>query len=163
ADANPQSDLARLLPQFKRWYAQAGTPHLRASGSYDAVARSYTLSFTQSCAPTQGQADKQPFVIPVSLGLLTQDGQPLPLQLDAAFKELVLTLPGETYLAEQLDSVDPQRVHAVREAMREQMALALAQDWAWAYDSHKDTGAYKPDALSSGRRALAGMALAQLC
>ena len=26
ADANPDSELARLLPQFKRWYAQAGTP-----------------------------------------------------------------------------------------------------------------------------------------
>ena len=38
--------------------------------------------------------------------------------LDAAFKELVLTLPSETYIAEQLDVVDPQRIHAVREAMR---------------------------------------------
>jgi aminopeptidase N len=42
--------------------------------------------------------------------------------LDAAFKELVLTLPSETYIAEQLDVVDPQRIHAVREAMREQLA-----------------------------------------
>ncbi len=39
-------------------------------------------------------------------------------QLDAAFKELVLTLPSESYIAEQLDSVDPQRIHSVREAMR---------------------------------------------
>jgi aminopeptidase N len=46
--------------------------------------------------------------------------------LDAAFKELVLTLPSETYIAEQLDIVDPQRIHAVREAMREQLARALA-------------------------------------
>src|SRR5690606_33571220 len=38
-------------------------------------------------------------------------------QLDAAFKELALTLPSETYIAEQLEVVDPQRVHAVREAM----------------------------------------------
>jgi aminopeptidase N len=37
-------------------------------------------------------------------------------ELDAAFKELVLTLPAETYIAEQLDVVDPQRIHAVREA-----------------------------------------------
>jgi aminopeptidase N len=29
ADANPDSELARLLPQFKRWYSQAGTPRLR--------------------------------------------------------------------------------------------------------------------------------------
>ena len=30
ADANPASELARTLPQFKRWYAQAGTPRLAA-------------------------------------------------------------------------------------------------------------------------------------
>ena len=30
ADANPQSELARLLPQFKRWYSQAGTPKVTA-------------------------------------------------------------------------------------------------------------------------------------
>ena len=31
ADANPDSPLATQLPQFKRWYSQAGTPHLRAT------------------------------------------------------------------------------------------------------------------------------------
>ena len=44
--------------------------------------------------------------------------------LDPAFKELVLTLPSEIYVAEQLDVVDPQRIHAAREAMREQLAHA---------------------------------------
>jgi len=84
-------------------------------------------------------------------------------QLDASFKELALTLPSETYLAEQLDVVDPQRVHAVREAMREQLARALAADWEWAYEAHKENGAYRPDPVSSGRRALAGLALTHLC
>jgi aminopeptidase N len=37
ADANPDSDLARLLPQFKRWYSQAGTPHVRGEGVYNAA------------------------------------------------------------------------------------------------------------------------------
>jgi len=83
--------------------------------------------------------------------------------LDAAFKELVLTLPSETYIAEQLDVVDPQRIHAVREAMRLQMATALQADWEWAFAVHQDNGGYRPDAVSSGRRALAGMALSQLC
>ena len=275
ADANPGSELARLLPQFKRWYSQAGTPRVAASGNYDAASRSYTLTLSQSCAPTPGQPVKEPFVIPVSLGLLTTDGRSLPLQLDgeaepgpssrtvvlteatqtlrfvnvdaepvpsllrgfsapvvlefdysdtqlltllahdtdpfnrweagqrlalkraltfirssaqpgetrvldaayidamrqvlrhptldAAFKELVLTLPAETYMAEQLDVVDPQRVHAVREAMRQQLALELQHDWQWAYETHHDTGAYRPDAVSSGRRALTGLALTMLC
>ena len=275
ADANPDSDLARLLPQFKRWYSQAGTPRLAAHGVYDAAARSYTLSFVQSCPPTPGQPLKEPFVIPVNLGLLGPDGRELPVQLegeaeamqgtrtlvltrageqvtfvnldaepvpsilrgfsapvilnyeysdaqlltllandpdpfnrweagqrlalraaiqaigapaaggaetplneayieamrsvlrnpalDAAFKELVLTLPSETYISEQLDVVDPQRVHIVREAMRAQLAGALFADWEQAYEQNHDTGAYVPDAVSSGRRALAGMALTHLC
>jgi aminopeptidase N len=83
--------------------------------------------------------------------------------LDAAFKELVLTLPSETYIAEQLDVVDPQRIHAVREAMREQLALALKADWEWAWEQHQDTGGYSPDPISSGRRALSGLALHMLC
>lgn len=274
ADANPASDLARLLPQFKRWYSQAGTPRVKATGSYDAAARTYTLTLSQSCAPTPGQSEKLPFVIPVNLGLLTHEGAALPLQLqgedaagapsrtvvlteasqtlvftgldaapvpsllrdfsapvvldidytdeqlltllandpdafnrweagqrlalrtaihaisgsgpasgdilpaavvdalrgvlrnpalDAAFKELVLTLPSETYIAEQLDVVDPQRIHAVREAMREQLALALKADWEWAWEQNQDTGGYSPDPVSSGRRSLSGMALHMLC
>jgi aminopeptidase N len=274
ADANPGSDLARLLPQFKRWYSQAGTPLVQARGVFDAAARSYTLTLSQRCAPTPGQAVKEPFVIPVALGLLDAHGHELPLQLahwsqaesgtrtfvltqesesftfinidaepvpsilrgfsapvvldmdhsdaqllnllahdtdafnrweagqrlalrralaavradgaltpepldtaylsamrdvlrhpklDAAFKELVLTLPSETYIAEQLDAVDPQRIHAVRETMREQLAEALHDDWAWAFEAHKDNGAYRPDPVSTGRRALAGLALTMLC
>ena len=281
ADANPTSDLARLLPAFKRWYSQAGTPHVHATGNYDAAARTYTLTLTQSCAPTPGQSAKEPFVIPVELGLLSASGAALPLQmadesapgaasrtvvlteptqtltfvhvdaepvpsllrnfsapvvldidytdaqlltllahdadafnrweagqrlalliaintiadsayqasangtfdhkfldadfieamrtvlrnpaLDAAFKELVLTLPSETYIAEQLNVVDPQRIHAVREAMREQLALALQADWEWAWEQNQDTGGYRPDPVSSGRRALSGLALQMLC
>ena len=85
-------------------------------------------------------------------------------ELDAAFKELVLTLPSETYLAEQVEQVDPQRIHAVRESMRLQLALALRPEWEAAWAAHQgSTGAYTPDAQSAGRRALAGLALTQLC
>jgi aminopeptidase N len=275
ADANPQSDLAALLPQFKLWYSQAGTPRLQASGHYDAAAQTYTLTFRQHCPATPGQIDKQPFVIPVRMGLVGPDGLDMALQLageslpgaasrvfvvtqaqqtltfinvatepvpsllrgfsapvvletdysdaqlafllandadpfnrweagqrlmmryaikliadsayptaseglddqvigalrgilrhpglDAAFKELVLALPSETYIAEQLDVVDPQRVHAVREAMRLQLATALADDWRWAYETHQDAGTYRPDPASAGRRGLAGLALGYLC
>jgi aminopeptidase N len=83
--------------------------------------------------------------------------------LDAAFKELVLTLPSETYIAEQLETVDPQGIHAVREGMRQALATALFDDWQAAYEANKDTGGYSPDAVSSGRRALANMALHMLC
>ncbi|HEY1226463.1 MAG TPA: aminopeptidase N C-terminal domain-containing protein, partial [Ramlibacter sp.] len=40
---------------------------------------------------------------------------------------------------------------------------ALVHDWAWAYEQHHENGAYSPDPVSSGRRALAGLALTHLC
>jgi aminopeptidase N len=263
ADANPGSPLAQKLDQFKRWYSQAGTPHVTAEGRFDAAAGIYQLTLSQSCPPTPGQAAKEPFVIPIALGLVGADGrelttgmhvlteasetltfpglaaEPVPSLLrgfsapvvldlaytdeqlltllandsdpfnrweaaqrlataralsyvradgltprdirldsafiealrtvlrhpglDAAFKELVLTLPAETYIAEQMEIVDPQRIHGVREAMREQLATALFADWEWAFEAHQDNGAYRPDPVSSGRRALAGLALTHLC
>ncbi|MBT0569021.1 aminopeptidase N [Curvibacter sp. CHRR-16] len=276
ADANPGSALAQRLEQFKRWYAQSGTPRVQARGFYNAQEQTYTLTLSQHCAPSNDQPSKLPFVIPVRMGLVgAQSGQALGLhldgnshghehllvldqpeqvftftqvseepvasllrgfsapvildmdfsdaqlltllahdsdafnrweaaqrlalrfainsiaatadaasssgqflseefvealravlrnpQLDAAFKELVLTLPSETYIAEQLGVVDPQRIHAVREGMRAQLANALHADWVWAFEAHKDSGAYSPDAHSSGLRALAGLALGYLC
>ena len=277
ADANPKSPLAHLLPQFKRWYSQAGTPRLKAEGIFNNDAQTFTLTLSQSCAATADQAHKEPFVIPVSLGLLDAAGRPLAVQLqgesqsqsvqfsktlvlseatksfvfenvtsaptpsllrnfsapvnldcelteeqwltllandtdafnrweagqrlavqaalrfirgqhnpkteavlgsdylqamrlvlnhpglDSAFKELVLTLPSETYISEQLESVDPQQVHAVREAMKLQLALSLNAEWQTCYELNRVMGAYSPDANSSAKRALSGMALSMLC
>ena len=84
-------------------------------------------------------------------------------QLDAAFKALVLELPDESLLAEQLASVEPQRIHAVREAMLAQLARDLHDDWVWAFEAHQVPGAYSPDPVSAGKRALANQALAMLC
>ena len=83
--------------------------------------------------------------------------------LDAAFKALVLTLPGEGYIAEQLALVDPQRIHAVREQLLDHLAEQLHADWAWAYEQHQVRGGYAPQRTQAGRRALAGRALAMLC
>ncbi|MGM9491789.1 aminopeptidase N [Ideonella sp. YS5] len=82
--------------------------------------------------------------------------------LDPAFKELALTLPTEGYVAEQVNPVDPQRIHAVREALVDDLARKLQADWAWAYESHQVRAGYRPDAEQSGRRALANLALAML-
>ena len=61
--------------------SQAGTPRVKAEGVYNAAERSYTLTLSQSCPATPGQPTKEPFVIPVNLGLLAHDGRELPLQL----------------------------------------------------------------------------------
>lgn len=68
------------LVQFRRWYSQAGTPKLTVVDSYDEGAGTYTLEVSQSCPPTPGQPDKEPFVIPLAMGLLGDAGN-LPLRL----------------------------------------------------------------------------------
>jgi aminopeptidase N len=273
ADANPASELARLLPQFKRWYAQAGTPRVTARGRYDAPSRTYTLGLEQTPTTVATTTAPEPFVIPLALGLVGRDGTamtmrledepesaaassrvivlddarrfftfvdvdqppvlsllrgfsapvilvdglsdadllvllghdsdsfnrweagqrlamhrllasvragdaPPPLDgefvagmrailrdpaLDPAFKELVLTPPSEPYIAEQLTSVDPQRIHRAREAMKNGLAHALRADWEWAFEAHQVKGGYSPDPVSAGRRGLANLALAMLC
>lgn len=62
----------RDLAQFKLWYSQAGTPHLKVSEDWaDGV---YTLTFAQVNPPTPGQPKKDPKVIPISVGLLNPNG-----------------------------------------------------------------------------------------
>ncbi len=100
ADANPGSELTQRLDLFKRWYAQAGTPSVQASGHFDAEARRYTLTLRQSSLPSPGQPSKLPFVIPVTMGLLASDGRELlaerTLVLDSAEQQWVFDDIAET-------------------------------------------------------------------
>lgn len=272
ADANPDSLLAANLAQFKRWYAQPGTPRVNARARHDAASRSYTLALDQHVAAAAGAA-AEPLVIPVRVGLLTPEGRPIALrlegeaapaepvyervlvldaarnfytfvdidaepvpsllrgfsapviltdalgdaelltllqhdsdafnrweagqrmalarllaalregrpptldaafaqamrgvlrepQLDPAFKALLLTLPSESYIAEQLAAVDPPAIHAARRALQLELAQHLRDDWHLAYASHHASGPYSPDAASAGQRALAGLALGMAC
>ena len=83
--------------------------------------------------------------------------------LDPAFKDLALRLPDEAYIAEQVESVDPQRIHLVRETFRNELAARLHKDWAWAFETHQVREGYRPGNPQAGRRALANLALGMLC
>ena len=264
------------LGQFKRWYAQAGTPRVAARGRYDAAARRYVLTLAQSCAPTPGQPEKLPYHIPVALGLVGQDGADLPLRLageaaagigtrvlsltaaeqefvfedvpaapvpsllrgfsapvvldfaygdadlahllahdsdsfnrweagqrlaarlilgaaqaiadattldwpesfaeaarrvldgalagtvDPAFAAEALTLPSEATLAEQMDVVDPDALHAARNGLRCFLAEALAPRLRAAYGQLAPRGPYAPTPAEAGRRALRNLCLGYL-
>jgi aminopeptidase N len=67
------------LKQFRRWYKQSGTPQVDVKSHYDSEAKTYSLTFEQSCPATPGQTHKKPFVIPIKLGLVGLDGEDLPL------------------------------------------------------------------------------------
>ena len=281
ADAN-----GRDLSQFERWYSQAGTPLLQAAADYDAKRKTLTLTLEQSCPATPGQKKKQPFHIPVAVGLLDAQGRDLALtlegekkagattrvleltkakqsfrfinvdqkpvpsllrgfsapvvlqfdysdaelaflmahdsdafnrweagqrlatrrllnltvavqaarqsghvvavdtvlnnlqhdgaladalratlqdeSLDPAFRELVLTLPSETMIAEQMEVIDPHAIHVARQFLRRSLARELREELLAVYRSHQTPGAYSPDAASAGHRALKNVALSYL-
>ncbi|MFZ6816935.1 aminopeptidase N [Undibacterium sp. Ji22W] len=267
ADAN-----GRDLKQFERWYSQAGTPRVRAEASYNADAQTYTLTLSQSCPKTAGQAKKLPFHIPVAVGLIDAEGKDIALQLqnestisttkilelkeaqqsfvftnvsnevtpsilrnfsapvmlecdysdeqlahllahdsdpfcrweagqrlamrrllklvsavqqaealslddlfinalrktlndqdlDPAFRELVLTLPSEVMIAEEMIMADPHSIHTARQFVRATLAQHLKADLLQAYQDNLTPGKYSPDAQAAGKRALKNCALAYL-
>jgi len=68
----------RDFTQFMRWYRQAGTPRVGVKGKYDAVEKTYELTVSQNCPPTPEAAEKEPFHIPMAMGLIGING---PLEL----------------------------------------------------------------------------------
>src|SRR4051794_24535910 len=104
--------------------------------------------------------------------ILEKVGKPSPAFLQAAAKLLAhpdpafaaeaLALPGESFLAEQMDVVDPDRLHASRNAVRLEIAKALKDYLLKAYHALKGKGAYSPDAASTGKRALRNLCLGYL-
>ena len=83
----------RDLSGFRRWYGQAGTPVLRATGSYDPARHSYTLTLHQETPATPGQPVKEAVPIPVRMALLNTQGQHVPLEgVGGGASETVLLL-----------------------------------------------------------------------
>ena len=250
---------------FMTWYRQVGTPRVTAHGSYDVATKRYTLTLTQSCALTPGQAEKSPYLIPVAIGLVGPDGgdvdlggvttkvlnfteprqtfvfdnvnaAPVPSLLrnfsapvvldyayseadlahllahdsdpfnrweagqrlfgdlilrnaarlsrgeathwpasvvaaarkvllstsDSAFIAEVLTLPGEATLAEQMDVVDPEALHAARNGLTRALAIGLEDDLVRTYERLAPVGAYRCDTTEASRRRLRNLCLGYL-
>jgi aminopeptidase N len=81
---------------------------------------------------------------------------------DPAFTAEALVLPAEPYVAEQVEVVDPDAIHAARNALRGAIARALRAPLLATYRALEIRGPYSPDASSAGRRALRNMALGYL-
>jgi len=63
------------LKQFMLWYAQAGTPVVTVTSSYDEKAKKLHLNVKQATPPTPGQKNKKPLHIPFAFGLLDDEGR----------------------------------------------------------------------------------------
>jgi aminopeptidase N len=103
--------------------------------------------------------------------ILERAGEPSPAFLEAcarvleasaadpAFAAEALSLPAESFLAEQMHVVDPDALHAARNALRRRIAEALRAPLLQAYRANETKGPYSPDAASAGRRALRSLCL----
>ncbi len=65
-------------------------------------------------------------------------------------------------MAEQLDVVNPLAIHLARQFMRADLGARLRSELLAQYDANQTPGAYSPDAVSAGKRALKNLALAYL-
>jgi aminopeptidase N len=96
ADANGAD-----LSQFMRWYAQAGTPELAVTGTFDRRGKTFRLDVAQTVPATPGQPVKEAMTIPLALGLVGPNGRDLPLVLEggARVERGVLTIakPAESF------------------------------------------------------------------
>ncbi len=105
ADANGAE-----LDALTLWYAQAGTPVLRAELQHDVATRRVHLRMSQHTPPTPGQLDKYPLPIPIRMMLYAADGRPHPLRLvgepptTETQRVLVLLKADAEYVFEDIDA-----------------------------------------------------------
>ena len=241
------------LTQFRLWYEQAGTPHVRALLSHDPATQTVELALEQTLPPTPGQPVKQPVAIPLRTALfdpatgqhhgdellmLTQakqnfrfegfaappilsinrgfsapvivetnrsqadlaflsahDDDPFaryeamqqlmvnvlvgrvagqaaddeavveairntltdPL-LDPAFIAETIRLPSEAYLGDQMARVDPDAIHAARDALQQKIGAALEPLWRDIHARTKANG-FSLSSAAKGARKLRNAAL----
>ncbi|MDP2880460.1 MAG: aminopeptidase N [Azonexus sp.] len=114
------------------------------------------LDATAAIAAGQSPVWPDSFVNAARRLLQTQAGR------GAAFVAEALTLPGESTLAEAMAVVDPDALHAARNALRRHLAEQLESEFVSLYVALAPTGAYTPSSAEAGRRALRNVCLAYL-
>ncbi|HEX4798752.1 MAG TPA: aminopeptidase N [Burkholderiales bacterium] len=78
---------------------------------------------------------------------------------DPAFATEMLSLPSESYIAEQMETVDPDAIHSVRNELRRRLAAAFQDEFIEVHRTYSIPGPYSPNPVSVGKRALKNAAL----
>jgi aminopeptidase N len=241
------------LTQFRLWYAQAGTPRIKAEMAHDAAAGQAVLTLTQSVPDTPGQSGKAPMAIPIKLALFDRESgvhggeqlvvlsesvtrvktsgfktppvlsinrsfsAPVVIEadrsaadlaflsahdddpfgryeamqqlmvdtlvgavatgkadhapvidaikntltsnaLDPAFVAEAIMVPSEAFIGDQMLVVDPDAIHAARDALRADLGKQLEEHWRAAYATHA-AGAFEYSPAAKGARRLRNVAL----
>ncbi|MDL2283838.1 aminopeptidase N [Oxalobacter sp. OttesenSCG-928-P03] len=82
--------------------------------------------------------------------------------LDPAFRALVLTLPTETMIAEEMETIDPQAIYQARRFMQQAFAHNMREEWMHVYKQIQVHGPYQPEPEDAGKRSLRNLALSSL-
>lgn len=81
---------------------------------------------------------------------------------DKSMVAMMLTLPSEAFLAEQMLPIAVQEIHEAREFLRLQLAQKFFAEWEQCYLANSEQGPYSADAQSIARRSLKNVALGYL-
>ncbi len=99
----------------------------------------------------------------VDTELLDAFGQVLNVvDVDKALIARILTLPSESYIADQMDVVDVEAIHAARQFLRRRLSEHLWDDFLHVYEDNTEPGPYRFSAEDMARRSLKNMALGYL-
>ncbi|HZF96456.1 MAG TPA: aminopeptidase N [Allosphingosinicella sp.] len=81
--------------------------------------------------------------------------------LDPAFVAEAVLLPSESFVGDQLDLVDPEKVHRARQALRRDLGAELETMWRSAYAAHA-ANRYEYSPAAKGARRLRTVALSYI-
>ena len=165
----PEAPVPSLLrgfsaPVIVRYpYDASALTHLLAHDSdafnrWEAGQRLAGKLILDACAALRaGQAPEFPDGFFTAFGAVLADAA-----RDPAFAAEALALPSETYLAEQMNEVDPDSLHSARNALRRAIAHELKGELLLAYEAFAVAGPYSPEPQAAGQRALRNLCLSYL-
>jgi aminopeptidase N len=122
---------------------------------WDAAQRLFSAALMRIMEGAPAEAEAAALVTPLRQ-VLARAGE------DPAGAALLLTLPSEKAISEQLNPLDPARVHQARQALEAAMGRLLAPELSASLPSLSVAGPYRPEAAHIGRRTLAQRCLALL-
>ncbi len=118
-----------------------------------------TLAVRAILALVADRRQGRPWILPESFS--DAFGRALTSDADPALLAQVLTLPGETWLAEQMAVVDVDGIHAARRFVQRTLAERLREPLLATYQTlhHHERAGYCIDAAAMGQRALKNVCL----
>ncbi len=81
---------------------------------------------------------------------------------DKSLLAMALNLPEESYLAQQMDVVDPDNLHQARTYVRQELASTLKEELRAVWEANREQGNYSLSPEAMGRRSLKNSCLSYL-